>query len=237
MALSFTASSSQYVGMGTTSALRPTSVSLFAWYYYTGNTAIIAGNIFRDGSLNIWGYWLVMNAGNGLFYGAVGNGNVAYKSRYNTSQVINSGWRLIGFTYDGSNSTMTPYYNGTAELGTDSGQTPGNITYNTSNEFNISRFNNNSSYAYYNAVVGPTYVFDRVISAAEVAELASLTSLRSGIGYIPGGIGAWYMLGADGATASGSNSIVNRWGNTYGTPGGSPVFKETPLRTRRPCYG
>lgn len=219
--------------MGTGSALRPTSaVSLFCWCYYTGSTSIALGNIFRDGSANIWGYWLVVNGATGTFYGSAGNGNVAYKQRYNSTVLPNYAWRLIGFTYDGASSAMNAYFNGVLDNGSDNGVSPGNITYHANNELNLARFNNNGTYAYYPVTLGPAYVFDRVLTADEIARL---NALRGGEAYISGGIGAWNLIGQDGATASGSGIIRDKWGSSNGTPGGSPVYTAAgyALKSRR----
>lgn len=231
MAIQCLSASSQTVAFGTSATLRPTTeLTFLLWYKWTGLGTAVVGNFYRDASSNNYGFGvIIVNNGNGAFYAQVSTGVAGVHYKYGSTLFTQGTWEMLGFTYKSSTDTILPYFNGTVQTGTESG-TGGTIAYHANNQLDLFRFNNNGAMTYYPGIMGPMYLFNKVLTADEIMRLYRL---RGGEGYMEGGVGKWDFLGAAASAASGTGVIRDRWGSNNGTPANSPTYQESPLKTRR----
>lgn len=138
------------------------NMTLLGWIYIDSTIASSWRGIFYTASGPAsGGWWIGYNVGTGLACGFGPN----YQPRRDSSvQLSYNTWHMIGFTINNTSKITTGYYNNALSFGTFSFA---NVT--AGNNLNIFRGNSNSDGEYFKGRVSSLYIYNRVLSSAEIS--------------------------------------------------------------------
>jgi len=164
--LSFNPASSQYVNVNDSNSLNVSNITMTAWIYLTSYSCPADRGIIvnKEGQYE-WG--IRCNAGN---LDAAISPNWAW---YGTTQVVPlNGWHFVVVTWDGSNQN---YYIDGQLLQTYSLTNKGNITSGTGCLRIGARNGCGSATSFFNGLIDDVRIYNRALSASEIADLYNLT--------------------------------------------------------------
>lgn len=212
---------SSYIDLSNPSSLKPSVVSVCAWVRTTDlnrQSMIVDGNYQGSGQ----GYLLQINASNQALFACRLNSGTFSSASGTTSIAANTWYHLVG-TYDGT--TIRVYVNGVLEGST---AYSGGIGYSSQN-IAIGVYQSLISGYSLNGYVGPVQIYNRAITAAEVAQVYAAGSGRhsaANLYHIPiktDNLFLFYDMGNPGSySGSGSTSTnlagatgTGTWAGTY----------------------
>ena len=164
--LSFNPASSQYINVNNSNSLNVSNITMTAWIYLTSYSCPADRGIIvnKEGQYE-WG--IRCNAGN---LDAAISPNWAW---YGTTQVVPlNGWHFVVVTWDGSNQN---YYIDGQLLQTYSLTNKGNITSGTGCLRIGARNGCGSATSFFNGLIDDVRIYNRALSASEIADLYNLT--------------------------------------------------------------
>ena len=225
-AFSFNGDGSNYVDIGDPANLKPTNgITLDAWIYLNAvDWDGLAGIITKwgQGAPDNWAIWVDNQNGPTQLAGdvvATDGGN------FQTGGTINTGeWTHVALTYHAASGVQTLYVNGVS-VGS-SAHTPGSTVIGTDAEVCIGR---ECTYQQrpFNGLIDEVEVFDRALTAAEVASIyiaASQGKCRT-CTRAPGGMEHWWPANGNAKDVQGSNDGTLQGGTTFDAGKVDQAFK------------
>jgi len=217
---------SSYINLGNPSSLKPSVVSACAWVRTTDlnrQSMIVDGNFQNSGQ----GYLLQFNASNQALFACRLN-NSTFNSASGTTSVAANTWYHVVGTYDGT--TIKVYVNGVLEGST---AYSGGIGYSSAN-LAIGVYQSLISGYSLNGYVGPVQIYNRAITAAEVAQIYAAGSGRyaSANSYYPPIMAENLLVSLDAGNPSSYSGSGTAWNDLSGngnnaTLVNSPTFDST----------
>jgi hypothetical protein len=204
-----------------------------AWIYSTGDQALnhwhsIVFLFASDGfSATTLHFWLGPDY-NELWFINRFSGSYGYW-RSSPTTFLNNHWYHVAVTYDNSNVANNPvfYINGAAES-TIVLTPPTGTAFTDTQAIPVvgGAVAALQPYPYGKSILADVRIYNRLLSAAEIAEIASTRSLnavRKGLLFQMPGLGASGMNPFDGVALGGSNQVIDSVSGLAGVPYGSPI--------------
>jgi hypothetical protein len=216
-AFSFNGDPSNYVSIGNPSNLKPTSgITLDAWINLNavdgdGRAGIITK--WGQGSEDNWAIWAEQGEGSILLDSYIVT-SIGYSESFGGSIPIGA-WTHVALTYDAASGTQTVYVNGVS-VGTSS-LPPGTTLSQTNAEVCIGR-ECTSNPRPFNGLIDEVEVFDRALSAGEIAAIYN----AGGAGKCrtctpaPAGMAGWWPGNGNTNDVIGHNDGTLQNGATFG---------------------
>ncbi len=213
-AIQFASASGQYAVTGNAAVLRPTTaVTLSTWIKTTTDGKDVAGS-------GIHGYGLQISAGQ-IYWYTYGNTN-GYM-HLAASTLTNGNWHHIVGTWDGSGPTSVIYVDGVDISATLGGTLPTSLDY-TQSAFYIGDDPGGGG-GTFNGLIDEVRVYNRALSAAEVAQLYNLGGVTvnksSAAGPASSGLVLWHTF--DGPKLNSTTSTDSSSSGYNGTLSNGPV--------------
>lgn len=229
MALDFNGSS-HYIDCGTGVALTG-AFTIATWLKIsTVTTAQRTMGTFHVDSSSVYRGVFLQMGDTGYPYVALGLG-AAFSQCYRVAEtdIDNDTWWHVATVFDPS-TRLDMFLNGAISNGTINGAIPSSFTA-SSQPFRIQAYNNNGTLFYGRGSLADVRVYNRALSAGEIA---SIYHARGGDTIINSLLGRWLLLGPDGTSASGAGGVQDISPNGYhGTPYNNPVYLAAPFKCRR----